>query len=368
MVCSLSQLYEYYNTGNDGYRSIYDIYWCAQTFTVGSVGHTITSVKLMLRRSGSPGTVYVGIRAVDGSGHPTGGDLTSGTTNGNTLPVSPNWEMREIALTEFTPSVNTQYAIVVHQPSADQYLMWALSTAAGYGGGAVELSFNSGSSWTTHTEWDFMFEVWGNPLATAISVSDSGVGTEAVSIQVTTTVSETGAGTETEGIEASVPCLDEGIGAEAVTVEAQLSVSDEGLASEYVLAEYYLDVQDSGLGAEFVWRLKNYCRIDSFDLPHVLSIKITDEAAISDKKIQGGSLPRRKMTGKPGRVTEIEGWTDSQSDIDSMEALVDGAAHVFLHPSGDSFAVRVKDFDPDRNVDEYDRRVYRMTLVELRTW
>jgi hypothetical protein len=180
--------------------------------------------------------------------------------------------------------------------------------------------------------------------------------------------SDSGVGAETIGVQANIPCADAGVGTETVLPEYPLTITDQGLGSESELAEYYLDVQDIGLGAEFDWHLKNYCRIDSFDLPHVLAIRITDEAAISDKKIQDGSLPRRKMVGKPGRVVEINGWTDSQADIDAMEVLVEGIAHVFLHPSGDSFAVRVKDFDPDRNVDRYDRRLYRMTLVELGTW
>ncbi|MGB9022994.1 MAG: hypothetical protein WCC94_06105 [Candidatus Bathyarchaeia archaeon] len=87
-----------------------------------------------------------------------------------------------------------------------------------------------------------------------------------------------------------------------------------------------------------------------------------------DKKLQGGLLPRRKMVGKLGRVVEIVGWSDSQSEIDALEALVDGTARTFYHPSGDSFAVLVTGFNPDQSVDEYDRRAYRLSLVELRSW
>ncbi|GAJ19661.1 unnamed protein product [marine sediment metagenome] len=47
--------------------------------------HKITSVKLKLWKEGSPGTVTISIRATDGRGHPTGGDLCSGTINGNTI-------------------------------------------------------------------------------------------------------------------------------------------------------------------------------------------------------------------------------------------------------------------------------------------
>ena len=81
-------IYEYYSTGDDAAASIYGNTWDTQTFTP-SVAHTITSVKLKLYKTGTgPGTITVGIRATDGSGLPTGSDLCSGTTDGNTLPAA----------------------------------------------------------------------------------------------------------------------------------------------------------------------------------------------------------------------------------------------------------------------------------------
>ena len=97
-TANASTLYENYNTGDDAALGIYGAIWAAQTFTVGAAGHTITSVKLLLYRYGSPGTVTVSIRATDGNGHPTGSDLTSGTTDGNTLPTGSPSELREITL------------------------------------------------------------------------------------------------------------------------------------------------------------------------------------------------------------------------------------------------------------------------------
>ena len=87
ILAAPSHLYEYYNTGDDSGQSVYGSNWYAQTFTP-SIAHTITSVKLLLYRSGSPGTVTVSIRATDGSGHPIGPDLCSGTTDGSTLPTA----------------------------------------------------------------------------------------------------------------------------------------------------------------------------------------------------------------------------------------------------------------------------------------
>jgi hypothetical protein len=160
--------YEYYNTGDDNYwDTIWSSKWQAQTFTVGATAHTITSVKLLLYRTGNPGTITVSIRATDGSGHPTGSDLTSGTTDGNTLPTGSPYEWREITLTEYTLSANTKYAIVVHCVGAyNNWFMWRTDASSPtYSGGNVEWSSNSGSSWNAVSTDDNMFEVWGNSLA-----------------------------------------------------------------------------------------------------------------------------------------------------------------------------------------------------------
>lgn len=160
-------LWENYITGDDTQGTPYDVYWQAQTFTVGAEDHTITSVKCKWARSDNdPQTVTVGIRAVDGSGHPTGADLTSGTTDGGTLPAYPTFEWREVTLTEYTLSANTKYAIVVRAPDSgpSAWLVWRYDYAGSFANGNIELSSNSGSSWTTKSTWDFMFEVWGNAI------------------------------------------------------------------------------------------------------------------------------------------------------------------------------------------------------------
>jgi len=156
--------FEYYNTDDDAYGQIYSSSWRAQTFTPSN-NHKITSVKLLLYRSGSPGTVTVSIRATDGSGHPTGGDLCSGTTNGNTLTTNTNGEWREITLGDgYSLSGSTKYAIVVRalDGDGDNCLRWRVdSTSASYSGGNDEYSNDSGSSWDNSPGHDFMFEEWG---------------------------------------------------------------------------------------------------------------------------------------------------------------------------------------------------------------
>jgi hypothetical protein len=70
------------------------------------------------------------------------------------------------------------------------------------------------------------------------------------------------------------------------------------------------------------------------------------------------------MVGKPGRTVEVEGWSDSQAEIDALDALRDGVRHTFYHPSGDSFGILVTGFEPSATVDEYNCRTYRLSLAE----
>jgi len=177
IYCTYTSLYEYYNTGDNDYWVAYDQYWQAQTFTVGATGHTVNLVKLKLYRYGSsPGTVTVSIRATDGT-HPTGADLTSGTIDGDSLTDVLPGLWYEIALTGYTLSANTKYAIVVRAPNGDEsnYVSWrAYSYSPTYDGGNWERSIDSGGTWITETYSDLMFEVWGNPLPNTAPTNGAG--------------------------------------------------------------------------------------------------------------------------------------------------------------------------------------------------
>ena len=157
-------LFEYYNTNDDNNAGVYGNYWRAQTFTVGATGHTVTSIKVKLYRVGSPQTGTISIRATDANGHPTGGDLTSASIDGNSLSTTPTWY--EYPVSSYSLSANTKYAIVLRFPSGNASNMaeWrADSTSPTYTGGNFEDSTDGGSSWYAMTSWDFMFEIWGNP-------------------------------------------------------------------------------------------------------------------------------------------------------------------------------------------------------------
>lgn len=153
--------YEYYYDG-ESIESVYGATWRAQTFTP-LVSHTIAKVRLPLERQGLPGTFTISIRATDGDGKPTGGDLCSASINGNILPGIPEWQTINFG-TGYPLIANTQYAIVTRAPSGSIHIWvgWAADvTSPAYTRGSRANSTDSGLSWTLMTTWDFKFEEWG---------------------------------------------------------------------------------------------------------------------------------------------------------------------------------------------------------------
>jgi len=167
---------QYYNTNDDTYSFAQAARWLAQTFTI-SVDHTITSVKLLIYRVGSPGTITVGIRTstmVDA-------DLCSGTTDGDVLTVDTEGEWITITLgAGYAITDGTTYGIVVRATAgdADNYVCWRRdATSPTYTGGQFHYSDDSGANWMdVSPARDFMFEEWGTvptytiPIATTSSV------------------------------------------------------------------------------------------------------------------------------------------------------------------------------------------------------
>jgi hypothetical protein len=174
--------YEYYDTGDTGiYSSIYGVNWEAQTFTVGAQAHTLVSVVLKLYKYNSTRDVVVSIKATDGSGHPTGDDLTSHTFSASLLGNSPGSFYEIVMDLEISLAANTKYAIVMRQPSggsSTDCIGWR-TKANGYADGNLETSANSGSSWTARS-YDAMFRVYGNagilvPTVTTQAASNLGL-------------------------------------------------------------------------------------------------------------------------------------------------------------------------------------------------
>ncbi len=159
-------LFEHYNTGDDTGHIVAMTLWEAQTFTP-QVSHTITSFKLKLYRVGLPGEITVGIRATSES-LPTGPDLVTGTTAGNTLTTDKPGEWREFMLPGGPALLAPiQYAGVVRAPNGyprNYAVVRADSTNPTYRFGAYCNSGDSGESWTRYPTSDQMFEEWGIPI------------------------------------------------------------------------------------------------------------------------------------------------------------------------------------------------------------
>jgi len=178
----MADRYEYHTTGADLDAALFGAVWKAQTFTP-SVAHRITSVKLLIRRALLPGIITVGIRETDDDGHPTGGDLCSGTTDGDSLTDGWPGEWREITLgTGWNLDADTKYAIVVRAPTGNALnkVVWQCDINGTYDGGNFEASFNAGVSWTTTAENDLLFEEWGEPPTVATNAATGIIPTSAI--------------------------------------------------------------------------------------------------------------------------------------------------------------------------------------------
>lgn len=240
------------------------------------------------------------------------------------------------------------------------------SAGWGYGGEQSFTTWKTVSAVETGVCSENIIAIIGQYLA----LYDDGHSSDSTSVGYSElAISESGVSTEALGI--GFTLLDSGVGTEEFTRTYELLLLDSVVSFELAEAapvSGHIVVYDVSLAADFAFRLQGYLRLDDFDLPHVQTLHISEDPQIRDVKIQGGSLPKRSILSKMGRVVEIEGWTDSQSDVDDLEAMKDGTVRVFLHPSGDSFAVLVSDVQVDNRVDDYGRRNYMVTLKETREW
>lgn len=163
-----TQRYEYYNTNDDTYLEVFDFVVPAQTFTAIS-SHTASSFRVKLYKYGNPtGDLTISLRATDGNGHPTGSDLSSTTMPASILTTNTNGAWYTVWPTpEYTLSAGVKYAVVVKLAGGNNNneVRWRTDASSPtYSGGNEEESYNGGSTWQTHTEWDNMFEIWGvNP-------------------------------------------------------------------------------------------------------------------------------------------------------------------------------------------------------------
>ena len=161
--------FEYYDSGDDSAAGFYSASWKAQTFTTTD-SFTITSVKLLVYRIGSPGTVTVSIQAVDGSNKPDGSDITGLVITDDPSDYTTSTTGLWVEYTFPTPAIlstTTRYAIVMRTASGDldnRVMPRADISSPTYTNGESLVSSNSGSSWTAIASADILFETWGNPF------------------------------------------------------------------------------------------------------------------------------------------------------------------------------------------------------------
>ena len=213
-------LFEYYNTGDGLYSTLWSYYWYGQTFTIGTTAHNVTSVKLKMYRVNSPGNVTVSIRATNATGYPTGSDLTSGVIDGNTFTTDSSGLWYQINVIEYALSAATKYAIIANAKDATgaNYARWRIDQISPtYTGGSWGQSVDSGVSWTLGIDKDFMFEIWG-PNSPYVDARTSNVATAGYSDSMTSRVGQRYYGAVQYRVDRSFPYFDTSILPDNITI------------------------------------------------------------------------------------------------------------------------------------------------------
>lgn len=162
-------IYENYQTGgNNDSIDIYGQNWAYQVVTSNTTAHTMTSMVLYIKRTGSPGDITVSLRHVSAN-KPTGLDLETvsgedvlAVIDGDTISDSYNWV--EFEVPEFSMEGDTEYAIVVRALDGDDSndVQWKINDAGGYSTGLYGTTADGGITWSTTAD-DAIFMIYGNP-------------------------------------------------------------------------------------------------------------------------------------------------------------------------------------------------------------
>ena len=131
-----------------------------QVFLCDTANAEIESVQFKLFRSGTPGTFNVELYAVDGSNHPTGDALSSGSYNGNILTTGTTGLWTSISMSAYTMSSGTSYALVIDPINAisPNYVGVKAITLGEYADGGSLLLIDS--NWTYIAGVDLGFKVY----------------------------------------------------------------------------------------------------------------------------------------------------------------------------------------------------------------
>ena len=134
----------------------YGVNWIATIVLIGSSTVYVNRIAVRMFRQGNgaaPGTITLSVRdAVEvaplGTGHynPTGSDLASATTDGNTLPVQPAASEERLFTMSLTMFAGKRYALIARAPAAVilQGILWPTVSGADP---TIRRSGDSGSTW-----------------------------------------------------------------------------------------------------------------------------------------------------------------------------------------------------------------------------
>lgn len=132
-----------------------------QTFTPGTA-HTIYVVQVKLIRVGSCGTVTLKVYATDSNSKPTGAALATATVAQGTVGTSA--AMVDFTLTSAYTTTNSKLAIVLSAAGVLGTIGWRYKNVGAYTAGEVFSSTDSGVTWSSVANSDFIFAEWGIPL------------------------------------------------------------------------------------------------------------------------------------------------------------------------------------------------------------
>ena len=159
-------LYETLNTGGDGDSDpIYSSNWTVEQFSSDNISHTVTSVRVPLKRVGDlPGNVSLSITHADSDNFSTGADLTIAYLNGNAMTTNYVWYDFDVPDISFDES--SSYAVVIRALSGNStdYILWQKDSGGALDNAVGSHSIDSGINWLSDAPADYLFEVWGETV------------------------------------------------------------------------------------------------------------------------------------------------------------------------------------------------------------
>lgn len=160
-------LYEHYESWTS-VGQVSTALWLSQGFTP-SVSHTVKKIGVVLAQLAALGTVTISIRADDGTGKPTLGDLDSVSFSEGDLPVEGSIGFIEKNLPTGVPVIaGTKYHIVIRNTDNGWYYARNLGSNP-YAGGAFSYSTDGGSSWTAIVNDDLPFREYASTAVPSVS-------------------------------------------------------------------------------------------------------------------------------------------------------------------------------------------------------